>query len=170
MTSLGMPAANYVRASYKFHVLRDDEGAIADLKVALASKKFKRRSVRLLTRVYLRKGDPSRALDTLEQLSKFDVERDSGFLAMKFRALRALRRFPEANQIADRLRSLGDEFGEVLMFEATKALKDKKFDKAASYIEQAMSKPKANVAPLMFLKCVIQLNNGNAALLPRRAH
>ena len=165
MLARGYVSALYVRASYKFHVLRDSASAIVDLKSVIETGKFHRRSIRLLTRIYLRERDPRRALETLERLYPNELKKDSGFLAMKIRALRGLRRTEEAEKLETELRSLPDEYGEIWIFEAVKALKRRDYAGATRFVELAQSRPKASPATLMFLRCLIELNQGNVTSL-----
>lgn len=161
MLDRGFASAYYVRASYKFHKERDYDGAIQDLRRMLSTGRFRRRTIRLLVRVYLRKSDAGRALDVLSQLSTQELHRDSGFLSMKIRALRMQRSHAEADNLERTLRTLDDDYGESLTFEASRALKAGNLDQARKLVDRALAKPKASRSTLMFLKCVIDLNGGS---------
>lgn len=166
MLHRGFGSAYYAQASYKFHARRDYTGAIADLQKALATRSFRRRTIRLLVRLYLRVGNAPRALDVLDTLSNTELLRDSGFLSMRIRALRMQRRHSEAEELERSLKALDDDYGESLIFEATKALRAEKYPDARKFVDLAMRKPRANQPTLKFLRCVIDLNEGNAASLP----
>jgi hypothetical protein len=150
-----------VRGSAKYHREGDEAGAIDELKKALGRKKFRRRVIRMLARIQMRSGSPQGVLETLSYLSDNELFSDSGFLVLKIKALRAKRQHAEADQLERKLKEIGDEYGDVFVFEASRLIKKNEFGEALKMVDRALGAPKVNTAPLMTLRCSIELMMGN---------
>lgn len=165
MEKRGFASVHLVRGSAKYHILGDDEGAIKELKVALGRKKFRRRVTRMLARIQLRVGRAPEALQTLARLSDRELEKDSGFLVLKIRALRLTKNHPEADRLQTKLKEIGDDHGDLFVFEAARLIKKGDYSAALDMVDRALHAPKVNRTPLMTLRCSIELMMGDASNL-----
>jgi hypothetical protein len=75
--------------------------------------------------------------------------------------LRSQRNFKDAEALEKQLQTLDDDFGDVLIFEATKALRGNDYGRAGDLVVRAAKKPKINRVTLKFLQCLIDLSNKN---------
>lgn len=165
MALRGFGSVHLIRGSSKFHREGDDAGAVEELKIAIDSKKFRLRSIRLLARIQMRMGRAASALETLEKLRDFELFRDSGFLVQKIRVLRALRRHPEANDLEEKLKAVGDDHGDLFVFEASRLVRRGDYPNALKMVDKALAAPKVNKPPLITLRCSIELMNGDMSNL-----
>ncbi|WP_425078755.1 TIR domain-containing protein [Ruegeria denitrificans] len=161
-----LPAVYYLRGSYAFHVKRDWDTSISQLRQALRLKHFRLRTSRLLTRALIRNQQFSDALEVLNRLPDYQINRESGLVVMKIRAMRGLRLFKEAEQLEATLKSDNDLYGEVPLFKAGKFLREMNLVKAKEQISLARKAPRVNQLSCQLLECAIRLEDGDASLLP----
>ncbi|MBO9509650.1 TIR domain-containing protein [Thalassospira sp. A3_1] len=161
-----LPSVYYLRGSYEFHVSRDMDAAIKNLRQSLSLKHFKLRNIRLLAKAYIRNQKFSEALETLNQLGKNQIQRETGLLILKIRALRGLRLFTEATELEATLKPGGDEYGEVPLFRAGRYLREMKLDLAQEELKIARDAPKVNQLSCQLLECAVRIEAGDASLLP----
>ncbi|MET1414367.1 toll/interleukin-1 receptor domain-containing protein [Roseibium sp. HPY-6] len=166
MESNALPAVYYLKGSYAFHVEKNNEKAIQNLKTALSSKHFKLRNTRLLVRAYIRERKFSYALDVLGDLTSHQLQRESGLLILKIRALRGLRLFDEASAIEEMLESRKDEYGEIPLFNAGKFLREMRLTLAMEQVADAKKAPKVNLFSCQLMECAIRIEDGDPSLLP----
>lgn len=166
MQDAALPSVYYLQGSYEFHVRKDDKAAARNLKMSLETKHFKLRNIRLLTRALIRSQDFSGALDVLGKLSDQQVERETGLMIQKIRALRGLRNHAEADALERRIQGRHDEYGEVYLYNAGRALQDGNYDTALQHLRDAEACPKVNRFSLQLLKCAVLIEDGDASLLP----
>lgn len=165
MEKRGFASVHLIRGSAKYHREGDDLGAIRELRSALSRKKFRRRVIRMLARIQMRAGHASDALETLNYLSEQELFKDSGFLVLKIRALRATRNHAEADRLEARLREVGDDHGDLFVFEATRLIKKGDYSAALRMVDRALNAPKVNKHPILTLRCSIELMMGDASNL-----
>ena len=165
MQAEGFSSADYLDATYRFHALRDFEGAIERLKRALAGAYFKRRTVRLLARIYLKLGKAALALDAINSLPPAAIFRDTGLLSMKIKALRATGQHDAAKELESRLVGLEDNFGEVDLMRAASALKAGDIKAAKEHVARAARKPQANRVTVKFFECKVRLEDKDFSTL-----
>ena len=166
METNALPSVYYLKGSYAFHVTRNLDDAISNLKTALSLKHFKLRNSRLLARAYIRNQNFAEALGVLENLSASQLNRETGLLILKIRALRGLRRFPEADAIEKSLRADNDEYGEVPLFKAGRFLREMKLPEARGQLEIARAAPRVNQFSCQLLECAVRIEDHDASLLP----
>lgn len=166
MTSAGFPSVYYLKGSYAFHVEKDDKEAAKNLKLSLEMKHFKLRNTRLLARALIRMQDFSGALAALNELSSSQLERETGLIIQKVRALRGMRNYREADILERKIAGRNDEFGEVELFKAGKALREGRHDDALGHLKRAEGCAKVNRFSHDLLKCAVLLEKGDASLLP----
>jgi len=77
MLKKGFSTAHHIEGSYLYDVARDFKAAAKEVELALRSKNFRLRNVRLLARIYLRDGRSDKALDALELLQESCLNRDT---------------------------------------------------------------------------------------------
>jgi uncharacterized protein HemY len=165
MEARGYASVFLIRGSAKYHREGDEIGAITQLKSALGRKKFRRRVIRMLARIQMRAGHPHDVIETLGNLTDKELLSDSGFLVLKIRALRATRQHSQADQLEAKLKDIGDEYGDTYVFEASRLIKKSKYPDALKMVDRALKAPKVNKAPLMTLRCSIELMMGDSANL-----
>ncbi|PVM83747.1 toll/interleukin-1 receptor domain-containing protein [Caulobacter radicis] len=161
MRARGFSAADYIAASYKYHVERDFEGAARSLARNVSGGGFRMRNVRLLARIYLRLGKFSDALTVLEKIYPARLARDTGLTIMKVKSLRGLRRYAEAEALLSGINSSHDDYGDVALYKAGAAIRAFDYSAALSHISEAKRAPKANRAVLTFLECSCQIESGD---------
>lgn len=166
MESNALPAVYYLRGSYAFHVERNMEAAIKNLRQALALKHFRLRNVRLLVRAYMRNQQFKDAYDVIEGLPESQVQRETGLLLLKIRALRGMRQFGEADKLEASLNTSRDDFGEIPLYRAAKSLREMKLPEAKRQIELAKKAARVNHFSCQLLECAVLLESGDASLLP----
>lgn len=166
MQNAALPSVYYLQGSYQFHVLKDDLAAAKNLKISLGMKHFKLRNIRLLARALIRAQDFSGTLDVLSELSERQLERETGLMIQKIRAYRGLRNHVEADALERRIQERDDEYGEVHIYNAGKALQEQRFDPALNALEKAERCPKVNRFTLQLLKCAVLIEKGDPSLLP----
>ena len=165
MRDAALPSVYYLQGSYEFHVLKDDVSAAKNLKLSLSMKHFKLRNIRLLARALIRAQDFSGALDALEKLSEQQLERETGLMIQKIRAYRGLRNFSEAGALERKIQNRDDEYGEVHVYNAGKALQETRFDDALKFLEKAEHCPRVNKFSQQLLKCAVLIEKGDPSLL-----
>jgi len=161
MRSRGFSTAEYILASYKYHVERDFEGAAKALAQNIDSGGFRIRNVRLLSRIYLRLGKFSEALDVLEKINSNRLARDTGLTLMKVKALRGKRQYAEAEKLLAGISNSRDDHGDVSVYKAGVAIRAYQYGAALNHIADAKRAPKANRAVLIFLECSCQIESGD---------
>ncbi len=166
MTEMALPSVYYLIGSYAFHVEKHDEKAAKNLKLSLQMGHFRLRNTRLLARALIRSQDFSGALKVLDELHPAQLERETGLVVQKIRALRGLRLGPEARALEKKLVGRNDEFGEIHIYNASKAIRDLDFDLALQHLEKAEASPKANKFNYQLLRCAVLLEKGDDTLLP----
>lgn len=166
MTNAALPSVYYLRGSYAFYVEKDDKEAAKNLKLSLGMKHFKLRNIRLLARALIRTQDFHGALDVLDKLTDAQLERETGLIIQKIRALRGMRNYREADTLEKKIVGRNDEFGEVYLYSAGKALRDNRHDDALILLKQAESCGKMNRFSHDLLKCAVLLEKGDTSLLP----
>lgn len=166
MQRSGFSSYYYVDGSYLFHVKRAYKEAATYLKRALNSKHFRIRTVRLLTRIYLRIGEWSLALETLNRVDDARLRRDTGLMTMKIRALHGIRNHKEARELRKALGNGDNEYGDLATMEAARLFRENKFSEAKEALERAEKAPKSNKVTLRFLSCAIEVESGDNSNLP----
>lgn len=166
MTDMALPSVYYLKGSYAFHVKKDDAEAAENLKRSLEMKHFRLRNARLLARALIRSQDFFGALRVLNDLPKGQLERETGLILQKIRALRGMRNHAEADQLEKVLEGRDDEYGEINIYNAGKSLRDGDYEGALEYLKRAEESPKANRFNHQLLKCAVLLEKGDASLLP----
>lgn len=166
MKNSALPSVYYLQGSYEFHVLKDDASAAKNLKISLSMKHFKLRNVRLLARALIRSRDFVGALEALDTLSVRQIERETGLMIQKIRALRGIRSHAEADALERKIQARDDEYGEVHIYNAGKALQEQRFDDALESLRKAESCPRVNKFSLQLLKCAVLIEDGDPSLLP----
>ncbi|RNF32969.1 toll/interleukin-1 receptor domain-containing protein [Paracoccus methylarcula] len=166
MQDAALPSVYYLQGSYAFHVLKDDESAVRNLRRSLETKHFKLRNIRLLARALIRSQDFSGALDVLGKLSDHQIERETGLMIQKIRAYRGLRSHAEADALERKIQGRNDEYGEVHIYNAGRALQEGNYDDSLAHLSEAEACPRVNRFTLQLLKCAVLLENGDASMLP----
>lgn len=161
MRARGYSSADYVEGSYLYHKRdRDYPGAEKCLRRALASKNFRLRTVRLLSRVYIRQAKFSDALDTLSNVSEGRLQRDVGLIVLKIRALRGLRLYDKARELEPLIGDNDDDYGELSMYKAAEAFKKGQYQSARQFIDEARHAPRSNKLTLRLLECAAEVEEG----------
>ncbi len=166
MTDAALPSVYYLRGSYAFHVEKNDFEAAKNLKLSLEMRHFKLRNTRLLARALIRAQDFQGALEALNRLSPTQLERETGLIIQKIRALRGVRDYKAARILEEKIAGRNDEFGEVHLYNAGKALRENKHDEALVHLARAEACSKINRFSHDLLKCAVLLEKGDASLLP----
>lgn len=166
MQGAALPSVYYLQGSYAFHVLKDDESAVRSLRNSLESKHFRLRNIRLLARALIRSQDFSGALDVLGKLTNHQIERETGLMIQKIRAYRGLRNHAEADALERKIQGRNDEYGEVHIYNAGKALQEGKYRDSLKHLKEAETCPKVNRFSLQLLKCAVLIENDDASMLP----
>lgn len=161
MRRKGFLTADYVEASFLYHVKRDFEGAANVLSRSLTASRFRLRNVRLLTRIYLRDGKFQQAIDTLNKVPVARLMRDTGLVMMKVKALRGTRNRADATALLMDVRNRSDDYGDYAIYQASVALRAGKYADAILYIDKAKRAPRVNKAVLSFLQCACEVENGD---------
>lgn len=166
MREKGFSAAAYVEASYLFHANKNIDHAINILKGTLKSSNYRLRNVRLLTRIYLRSGKFPEALDALNTIPDNRLLRDTGLVVMKMKAYKGTRNYAAADKLMQGLQNLHDDYGELLIYKASAALKERDFPTALSHVNNAKNNaPRANKAILMFLECACKIEQHDFSMV-----
>ena len=166
MLRKGFATAHHVEGSYLYHVERDYDGAAKKLDLAIKSKHFLIRNVRLLARIYLRAGHFSKALDVLAKVDEARLKRDTGLIIMKIKALRANRSYKEAEELKKSLGNRENEYGDLAIMNASKAFRDANYPVALEQLSLAERAPKSNKVTLRFLRCAIEIESGDNTNVP----
>lgn len=166
MQSSAFPSVYYLLGSYEFHVTKNDEEAVRNLKIALRMKHFKLRNSRLLARALIRTKDFSGALKVIDDLPAYQVERETGLLIQKIRALHGMRNHKDANELERKLQGRDDEYGEIHIYNAGKALREQNFSDALSHLDRAEKCSKVNKFSHQLLKCAALIENRDPSMLP----
>jgi len=165
MQQKGFLTVHYIRASFLFHSERDFDGAAAELSKSLAASGFRRRNVRLLTRIYLRDGKFLEALDVLNKVPLSNLMRDTGLVVMKVKALRGTRNRADAAALLAGLNDTNDDYGDYAIYQASAALREGRYLEAIERIKSAKKAPRVNKAVLSFLQCACEVENGDNSSL-----
>lgn len=166
MFNAALPSVYYLKGSHEFHVKKDDEAAAKYLYRSLEMRHFKLRNVRLLARALIRAQDFSGALSALNRLTDRELEQETGLMIQKIRAHRGLRNHSEADDLERKLRGRDDEFGELHIFIAGKALQERQFPEALRALDLADNRPKANKYTIELIRAAVQIEMGDPTLLP----
>ncbi|MEX0955684.1 MAG: toll/interleukin-1 receptor domain-containing protein [Rhizobiaceae bacterium] len=166
MEQAALPSVYYLRGSYAFHVEKDLSKAIKNLRIALSLKHFKLRNTRLLARALIRNQNFSDALSALNDLTANQLERETGLLILKIRALRGMRLHKEADDLEKKLSGADDEYGDVALFNAAKLLREMKLPEAVEQLEIANRAPRVNQFTRQLLECAVRIEAGDPSLLP----
>ncbi|WP_165837170.1 TIR domain-containing protein [Phenylobacterium hankyongense] len=165
MREKGFLSADFIEASYLYHMKRDFEKAARVLSSSLSATGFRLRNVRLLTRIYLRSGQFPLALDTLAKVPEARLLRDTGLVMMKVKALRGTRNRPEAERLLSGLRNAADEYGDYALYQASAGLRAGRYNEALTWIEKARKSPRANQAAISLLQCACEIESGDNSSL-----
>lgn len=166
MQDAALPSVYYLQGSYAFHVLKDDKSSVRSLRMSLETKHFKLRNIRLLARALIRSQDFSGALEVLGKLSDHQIERENGLMIQKIRAYRGLRNYAEADALERKIQGRNDEYGEVHIYNAGRALQEGNYSASLKHLSEAEACPRVNRFTLQLLKCAVLLENGDASMLP----
>jgi tetratricopeptide (TPR) repeat protein len=153
----GFPAAYFLKGSNAFYQERDYPLAIKSLEQLLGTKHFRRETVRLLARIYLQVGKPLKTLEALDTLKPGEVERDSGLLVLKIRALYAVGKREQAKLLENDLEPLDDESGFGLLLKAGRAHREKRDAEALEYIAAGLKLPESDKFSFRVLKVSIDI-------------
>ncbi|SFI64504.1 Tetratricopeptide repeat-containing protein [Phyllobacterium sp. CL33Tsu] len=167
MNKKALPSVYYLIGSFAFHVEKDFAKAASNLEKALALKHFRTRNTRLLARCYVRAQRFDKAKDLLEKLPERQLFADSGLLVLMIRALRGMRLNRQADDLERQLQSVTDEFGNVSLYLAGRAVRESKFDLARKHIRKAQESPRVNQLSVALLECSVAIESGDATLLPQ---
>lgn len=161
MKAFGYQSVHLALGNHALYNTRDLRTAAYELRCAFDANVFKKRSGRLLCRVYNTQRRDQEALDVLEKLGKHAVEKDSGLLRSKIRALRGLNRIDEADSLEEKLDKLPDDFGDKELLIITSAIKTKKnLNEALIACERYKKKPKSNRLNAIFLEAILKIEMG----------
>jgi len=166
MYKKGFSAAHYIEGSYLYHIKRDYDGAAEQILQALNAGHFRRRSVRLLARIYLRSGKFGPALEALDRIGEAQLLRDTGLVIMKVRALRGLRRREDAQGLLQRIGNVDDDFGDLAIYKTGQAIRDANWPVASKHLTVAQRAPRSNKVTLKFLECAIAIETNDFSQLP----
>ncbi|MEQ5776114.1 toll/interleukin-1 receptor domain-containing protein [Thalassospira sp. NFXS8] len=166
MRNSSFSSVYYLEGSYAFYVKKDNNEAVVNLNKSFQMKHFKLRNARLLSRAYIRMQRFSDALEVINSLPDWQIERETGLIVQKIRALRGMRSHKEASELEKKILGRDDEYGEIYIYNAGKAIREGRFDDALGFLKKAETSPKANQFSLQLLKCAILIEQGDASLLP----
>lgn len=166
MTNSAMPSVYYLKGSYSFYVDKNPADAVKHLRTAMATRYYRLRNTRLLARALIRNQDFSGALDVLNTLTSSQLERETGLIIQKIRALRGARKYSEAKQLEQKIAGRDDEYGEAHLYSAGRALSTLNYDEALEQLAKAEKCQKVNRFTLDLLKCAVLLEKGDSSLLP----
>lgn len=158
-------AADYVQASFLFYVERKLPQAAAILSKNITLPSFKIRNVRLLTRIYIRDGQFTKALAALDTISPARLMRDTGLVVMKVKALRGTRNHRDAGTLLTELSGRSDDYGDYAIYMASADLRNARYPSALGWIEKAKHAPRVNRAALSFLQCICEVEQGDNSSL-----
>lgn len=162
MARLGYQSVHLALGSHALYNSRDNQTAADELKKSFEAKVFRKRSARLLTRAYLLLRQPQDALEVLNRLGASIVDRDSGLLYSKIKALKSMGRHREIPQLKDKLTNLPDDFGNLELSIITDAIRRRDgLENALIACHRYRQKPKSNRLNAMFLEAIINIEMGN---------
>jgi hypothetical protein len=166
MERKALPSVYYLIGSHAFYTEKDYYKATKNLERALSLKHFRTRNTRLLAKAYIRSQKFADANETLDKLPEQQLFRDSGLLVLKIRALRGMRLNKVADDLERKLAAVKDEYGNVALYLAGRAIREGRLDDAQAYITKAEASPQVNQLSVALLQCAILVENGDATLLP----